>query len=173
MDKIIPIFLSVGKPHKENQKKFLKKFESLLKRRGLKAVTLGRSSYNFKSPLGPVKEIMDNCFGVIILGFERTHCFMGIDKQGSKEEKEFVHRYLSTPWNQIEAGMAFEKNLPLLVMKEKHLAPYGILDPQLTGYFVLDLDLDVESIKFERDFLGTLTSWIESVKVCYNSLMKL
>ena len=69
--------------------------------------------------------------------------------------------------------MAFEKNLPLLVMKEKHLVPYGILDPQLTGYFVLDLDLDVESIKFERDFLGTLTSWIESVKVYYNSLMKL
>jgi hypothetical protein len=160
----IPVFISAGKPHKEAQIIFLKKFEALLRRRGLKPLTLGRSSYNFKSPLNPVKELIDQCYGAIIIGFERTHCLIGYDKEGSKEQKEFIHRYLSTPWNQIEAGMAFQKELPLLIMKEKHLETYGILDPKLSGFFVIDLNLEIESKKFDKEFLSILESWVKAVK---------
>jgi hypothetical protein len=160
----IEIFLSVGEPHTEFQELYLKRLEGIIKRRGLRPLTLGRSDYDVSSPLNPVKKMMDRCKGAIILGFERTHCLIGYDKEDSKNEKEFTHRYLSTPWNQIEAGMAYQKGVPILIMKESHLEPYGILDPKLTGFYVYELNIKNEVSRFSKGFLALLDKWIDSVE---------
>lgn len=159
----INVFISVGRPHKASQEKFLIKLERLLRKKGLCPMTLGRNSYNYKAPLAPVKLLMDKCNGAIIIGFERTHYLIGYDKQGSTEEQELLHRYLSTPWNQIEAGMAFQKGIPILIMKEKHLADYGILDPKLSDYYVLNIVLEKENIEFSKELIGMLDQWTDEV----------
>lgn len=111
MDNAISVFLSVGNPHKVEQERFLLKLEGFLKRRKICPLTLGRTNYSPISPLNPVKELMEKYYGAIILGFERTHCLIGYDYEGSEKQLEFTHRYISTPWNQIEAGMAFQIRL--------------------------------------------------------------
>lgn len=88
---------------------------------------------------------MNDCAGAIILGFKQIVVQKCMEKQGTdrqnNDRKDF---FLPTPWNQIEAGIAFVLNLPLLIIHEKGVEG-GIFDAGVTDKFIHQIDLSVDS----------------------------
>lgn len=141
MKKNINVFISHPTPYNKHQEIFLRLIESELKKHGLNPTNLGKNNWSFVSPLKPIKEIMDTCVAAIVIGLERHHSFIGYEKEFSKVSKELIHKYSSSPWIQIEAGMAYQAGLPILILKEDKVYGEGILDPQISDSFVFEFEL--------------------------------
>lgn len=107
---------------------------------------------------------MDTCVAAIIIGLERHHSFIGYEKEFSKDSKEIIHKYSSSPWIQIEAGMAFQANLPLLILKEDKVYAEGILDPQISDSFIFEFELKKMQNKLSPELTEIILSWVKHIK---------
>ena len=165
----ISAFLSVGEPHKEMQRKYLNTLVAYLSRRGIAAETLGRSFWSIEHPLRPVQRKMREVYGAIILAMERFHSKEGIYKEGSASERIVGDQYFATVWTHIEAAMAYQLELPLLILKEEKLVAEGMFDPGIHEWIIVRINPeDPEEIK--RDPIKAfIDSWIEAVRRCYYS----
>lgn len=90
-----------------------------LESEGLRPYSLARSDYPTSGALGEVQRMMSGCAGAVIFGFKELEVRQGVWRSGTAEETEVQARSLSTPWNQIEAGMASMLGLPLLVISQE------------------------------------------------------
>ncbi len=68
----INVFISVGAPCTDDQESFVSAIESRLRAENLSPNTVGRNKFGASSPLKTVIELMDECFGTIIIALERT-----------------------------------------------------------------------------------------------------
>jgi hypothetical protein len=104
---------------------------------------------------------MNTCSGTVVIALERTYFPSGIDKRGGPKESPLANVILPTPWNQIEAAMAYSKGHPLMVIVEEGLKSEGLLEK---GY-----DWYVQSVRLipaslaTPEFNGVLASWKEQV----------
>ena len=73
---------------------------------------------------------MRECHGAIVVAFERTYFESGIEKK--KIDLKSV-RY-TTPWNQIEASLAFGFGIPIIVLMEPGLREEGLLEQKFDWY---------------------------------------
>ena len=89
------VFISHPTPYNKHQQIFLSLIEVELKQHGLNPINLGKNNWNFKSPLAPIKELMDTCIAAIIIGLERHHSLIGYEKEFSKDSKEIIHKLLN------------------------------------------------------------------------------
>lgn len=157
----INIFISVGATSTPEQEKFIQSIENRLKVENLIPNTVGRNTFDSDSPIKAIKKLMDECFGVLIIALERTYFPHGIEKRGGEEEKVLKEIRLPTPWNQVEAGMAFIKGLPVLVIVEDSLKTEGLLE---RGYdwYVISTSIEQHSL-ITPEFNGVLASWRKKV----------
>jgi hypothetical protein len=161
---MINVFISHPTPYNKCQKQFLEMIEAKLALHDLNPVNLGKNNWSFKSPLEPIKEIMSTCKAAVILGLERHHSYIGYEREDSVVEKEHIHRFTSSPWIQIEAGMAYQAGLPLLIIKEKKLDAEGILDSNSSDYFVFDVMIEKEVKRPSKELDQFIQSWVDVFK---------
>lgn len=171
MEEILNVFISHPTPYNKYQEGFLSLIEFELKKHRLNPTNLGRNNWSFKSPLKPIKDIMDTCVAAIIIGLERHHSLIGYEKEFSKNSKELIHKYSSSPWIQIEAGMAFQADLPLLVLKDNKVYAEGILDPQISDSFIFEFDLKKQYKKLSPEIIEIINSWIKHIKRTNNAII--
>lgn len=164
MGKIINVFISHPTPYNKYQEGFLLLIDLELKKHGLNPTNLGKNNWSFRSPLQPIKEIMDTCVAAIVIGLERHHSFIGYEKEFSKSSKELIHKYSSSPWIQIEAGMAYQAGLPILILKEDKVYGEGILDPQISDSFVFEFNLKKLQKKISPELEEIIRSWVNHFK---------
>lgn len=164
MEKIINVFISHPSPYNKYQEKFLSLIEAELKQHSLNPINLGKKNYNYRSPLKPIKDIMDMCAGAIIIGLERHHSYIGYEREFSAAQKELTHKYTSSPWIQIEAGMAYQAGLPILILKEDKLHSEGILDPQISDSFVFEFELKKIQKELSAELKELILSWAKDIK---------
>lgn len=161
---MINVFISHPTPYNKCQKQFLALIETKLADHDLNPVNLGKNNWSFKSPLEPIKKIMSTCKAAVILGLERHHSYIGYERENSVDEKEHIHRFTSSPWIQIEAGMAYQAGLPLLILKEEKLHSEGILDSNSSDYFVFDVIIEKEVKKPSQELEQFIQSWVNVFK---------
>ncbi|WP_143092501.1 hypothetical protein [Sulfitobacter brevis] len=70
--------------------------------------------------------------------------------------REIRDEHLTSPWCQLEAGMALQKGIPLLVMPEPGIRE-GVFDPQLADRLVQQLELGGHNVSL----LKSLNEWID------------
>jgi hypothetical protein len=109
-----------------------------------------------------VNEIMDGCYGTVVVAFERTYSELAVQRRGSDEEKVIEGLTLPTVWNQIEAAMAYTRGHPLLVIVEPSLEREGLLD-QGYDWFVQEAKPGVESFG-TPELLGRVKDWKRRVE---------
>jgi len=160
---MINVFISHPTPYNKFQSDFLILVQENLRKHGLNPVNLGKNNWNYKSPLKPIREIMLTCKAAIIIGMERHHSFIGYEKEFAKDSNELIHKFTSTPWIQIEAGMAYQAGLPLLILKEKKVFAEGILDPQNSDYFVFEFDVNKLYKKLSPELEEFILSWAKDI----------
>jgi hypothetical protein len=151
------IFVSVGGTANERQEAFVRAVEDRLRSEGLIPHTVGRNTFSADSPLKTVTELLDKCSGTVIIALERMYFPQGAEKRGGPKESPLADVRLATPWNQIEAAMAYSRGHPLMVIVEQGLKSEGLLE---RGY-----DWYVQWVKLEpaalstTEFNGVLSSW--------------
>jgi len=133
-------------------KQGLDKFITLLKTYELNPRTLGVNEYPTDSPLDEVIKIMNQCVGVIILGYPLLHVEKGLLKG------TVITVDLATEWNHIEAGLAYAKGLPLLVIHHTNVSR-GIFDRGALNKFLYQVDLTSNTWASDESILGAITAW--------------
>jgi hypothetical protein len=160
------VFISHPTPCNKQQASLLKLIDEKLEKHGLVPVNLGKKNWNYKKPLEPIKKIMSTCKGAIIVGLERHHSFIGYEKEAAtkkSDKKELVHKYSTTPWVQIEGGMAYQAGLPLLILKEKKIHPEGILDPNNSDSYIFEFEIEKNYKKLSAEMERIIESWAEEI----------
>jgi hypothetical protein len=162
--KLLPVYLSITMPHLPRQEKFIAGVEKALKENGMRPKTLGRSEWSFEAPLIPIRALMNECDGTIVIAMARTLIKEGINYIDGGNEQKFSNRYFSTVWNQIESAMAFQVNHPILILKEDIVNPEGILDPANSGLFVRTFSMTEESSQIPKTILKVLPAFGKRVR---------
>jgi hypothetical protein len=160
----IPVFLSVGTPHLPIQEEFILRLKSQLRSLGFGPQRMGDNQYSYLSPLAAIRKVMESCHGAVIVGMERSHALIGYDRPGSEREREFTHRRQATVWCHLEAGMAYQMGLPLLILREEILHVEGVLDPAVSGYFVHSFDVANAAQEIPIEMSQLISSWGQAVR---------
>ena len=153
----LKVFVSVGGTATEKQEAFVRAVEDRLRAAKLSPCTVGRNTFSSDSPLKAVTALMNECSGAVVIAFERMFFSSGIEKRGGPRETALNDIRLPTAWNQIEAAMAYSRNLPLMVIVEEGLRSEGLLE---RGYdwYVQRVPLDTTFLN-TNEFNGILASW--------------
>jgi hypothetical protein len=155
------VFVSVGGTATEQQEAFVRSVEERLRSEGLVPHTVGRNTFSADAPLKAVTQLLDRCSGTVVIALERSYFASGTEKRGGPKEAALSDVKLPTPWNHIEAAMAYTRGLPLMVIVEAGLKSEGLLE---RGY-----DWYVQSVKPEaaalhtNEFNGVLASWKQKI----------
>ncbi len=153
----LDVFVSVGGTATEEQEAFVRAVEDRLRTEGIVPHTVGRNTFSADAPLKAVTKLMDECSGAVVIALERSFFPSGTEKRGGPEAVTLTNVKLPTPFNQIEAAMAYSRDLPLMVIVETDLKSEGLLQ---RGY-----DWYVQLVKPEiaalhsNEFNGVLASW--------------
>jgi hypothetical protein len=155
------VFVSVGATATEQQETFVRAIEDRLRSEGLVPHTVGRNTFQSDAPLKTVTELLDKCSGTVVVALERTYVASGVDKRGGPKEAPLADIRLPTPWNQIEAAMAYSRSHPLLVIVESGLKSEGLLE---RGYdwYVQWVKPDPAALN-TPEFNGVLANWKEKM----------
>ncbi len=156
------IYLSVGSGLSERQESFVQALESRVSAVGMSTHTVGRNEFSTDAPLIAVKSLMDRCDGAIVLGLERLRFDQGIERPDSERMEALGATSISTSWNQIEATLAYERKLPLLVLVEKCVRQDGMLEPG-NDWYVETLCINTQELD-SKEFVGRLRDFLNKVK---------
>ncbi len=132
----------------------LEAFISILKTYKINPRTLGVSDYPADTPLDEVISILHQCVGAIILGYPQIEVKDGAIK-GDKIDSSVI---LATEWNHIEAGLAYAKGLPLLVIHHTGVRR-GIFDRGAIGKFLYEVDLSDSTWFSKEPIIGAIVAW--------------
>ncbi len=162
-DAMLTAFLSVGTPHNDFQKEYIESLKALLKEHNIQLETLGSTFWALKNPLVALRKKMTTVSGCVIVAMERLHVKEGIYKRESPQEAVVENEYYSTAWNQLEGGMAYQMNLPMLILKEDRLKMEGIFDGQLHEWMIVKIDPKNPAELREGAVGALINSWVNEV----------
>jgi hypothetical protein len=141
----ISVFLSYPKPCFGKQKEFVEDSTQFLRNRGFEPRTLGVTDYDMDAPLKAIRRLMLECNGLITIAFRRTFIEKGTARFRtdieSLNELPIDGRWLTTPWAHIEAAMAYQIGLPILILREKGVLDDGLLERGVVGLYMPEFDL--------------------------------
>lgn len=159
----INVFVSVGGTATERQEAFVRAVEDRLRIEGLVPHTVGRNTFSSDAPLKAVTQLLERCSGTVVIALERTYFSSGVDKRGGSSESPLSDVKLPTPWNQIEAAMAYSKGHPLMVIVEAGLKSEGLLE-RGNDWYVQWVTPESASLN-STEFNGVLADWKRRLKV--------
>jgi hypothetical protein len=136
-------------------------FESYLSRAGYKTHRLGADQYTMDAPLTGVMKLMETCKAAIILGYPQYEVTASLSKAAKPQQRISV--VFPTPWNQIEATLAFKQRMPVLVVAHEGVSG-GIFDYGVTGEYVHTTKLNRKDWYKEKGFQCVLREWKKRIK---------
>jgi hypothetical protein len=139
------IFLSYAKPFNTEQETFIEHLKEHLIRNGFTPRTLGVTDYSISAPLVKIKNMMGECFGLLSIAFRRVRIENGTGKPGCKlgkqEEYHISQKWITSPYCHIEPSMAFQLDMPILILRETEVIADGILEIGVVGSYMPEFDL--------------------------------
>jgi hypothetical protein len=151
------VFVSVGGTATDSQEAFVRAVEDRLRSEGLVPHTVGRNTFSADAPLKTVSKLLDKCSGTVVIALERMYFQSGIEERGGSNETSLSDIRLPTPWNQIEAAMAYSRNHPLMVIVESGLKSEGLLE-RGNDWYVQWVKPEAAALS-TTEFNGVLASW--------------
>jgi len=152
----IEIFISRPTTIARRYEQHYEPFKRYLSHKGYRLRRLGEDDYTMDAPLKAVINLMKQCKGAVILGYPQFEVSSAISKGGSLDSS--IGMILPTPWNQIEATLAFRQRIPVLVAAHRNVSG-GIFDHGVTGEYVFTSDLGKKNWFRSSDFQGVFNEW--------------
>lgn len=163
----IPVFLSYPKPHLKCQENFIKEIIAYLNKNNIETRTLGITDYDMNAPLNGIRRLMMDSNGILTIAFRRTFIEKGISKKDCEFDdspNDLSGRWITSPYCQIEAAMAFQIGLPVLIFREKAVLDEGILQHGVIGTYMPEFDLASPDSYLEKpEWNQIVPQWISKV----------
>jgi hypothetical protein len=121
------VFVSAPSCLAADQRVLLERWTSSLVESGLTLEYLTRSEYE-PNPWEQLRSILNGVDALLVCGFRQLHVSSGSWRPGTSEEEPVAARQWTSPWLQIETGMAAMLGLPVLVAPERGIAE-GVFRP--------------------------------------------
>ena len=135
---LIPVFVSMPNTLSDVQDTVQRMIFGELGHNGIEARTLGKTDYPMAYPLREVLTLAKHCSGGLILGFSQFEATSGAWNKDTPLKETVAENstvQFPTPWNQLEAGILFALDIPLLVFRESGVSG-GVFDYGVTDLFV-------------------------------------
>ena len=156
-------YLSVGTPHEEKQAQFLDFLRNYFRLKGVQLETIGSTSYSSRKPLIPIKQKLESVSGCVVLAMERFTSSDGFFRKNSPKEERVPEIFLTTAWTHIEAAMAYQLGLPLLILREKKVRSEGMIDSSVHEWNVYEIDLNDHEAISNGLLKPVIDGWIEEI----------
>jgi len=156
------IFISMGSPFTPSQGQFLDALMDLLRACDVEPRVINKTDYPTGNPLSDISRVIGECQGAIVVAYERTYFDNGLEKRKSPQEKSIASVRYTTPWNQIEASMAFALGMPILVLMELGLREEGLLEEKYDWY-IERLEISAEAFQ-NKDVRARIMAWCRRVQ---------
>jgi len=137
------------------------RFERYMKRLGLFPCRLGGENYSLDAPLVGVIDLVKQCKGAVILGYPQYEFDASILIGGNRQQH--ISTRIPTPWNHIEATLAFQQRIPVLIIAHQGVVG-GVFDQGVTGQYVVVTDIGQADWHKQREFHGVFNEWKERLK---------
>lgn len=151
------VFISVGSAGTRTQKEASEAIFQTLETAGLSPRQMDKNEWSSEQPLRAIKRVIEECDGAVVIAFSRYQFISGTERKKDGTEQTVKDVRQPTVWNQIEAAMAYMKNLPLLVIAEHGLLEDGLLEGRY-DWKVYWTSFQPDDLKSEA-FRGCLQSW--------------
>jgi hypothetical protein len=154
------VFVSAGTPADESQRTLRDGVVTALEAAGLTPRVMSDRDWDYKNPLRGIRHAMAECSGAIVIAYPRYQFPSGLElrKDGARPLTEVA---FPTAWNQIEAAMAYERGLPLLVVARVGLRKDALLE---STHDIRPFWIDSVEVQRAEGFLGYLGSWKRDVE---------
>jgi hypothetical protein len=158
----VRVFVSTITPHTVEQEYFLDGFLERLRGIGVEPIRLLPGKYPPANPVAKVRDTIQTCEGMVVIGLERTHVYFLRDKEGARkkdDEKEDTHRQYTSGWLHLEAGIASALGLKVFVLCQSRIHNDGIFDDKSREFTFEKIDtLDASSSDLD-EFLADIENW--------------
>ncbi len=161
-----PVFISTITPHNFEQTEFIEGFCNRLREIGVEPVRCKLTDFDRKDPMNKVKNVMETCNALIVIGLERSHAYYFRDKEGSKNECEAMHRRYSSSWLQLESGMAIGLGKEIFVLCQKDLYSDGIFDRNWNTFVPMEMNMP---LNVHDASVNLILEKVKEFKAQYNS----
>ncbi len=156
------VFLSYSTPVRTRQDRFIDDLRDDLRSRGLEPRTLGSTDYDADSPLVAIRRVLLETNGLISVAFRRWK----IDRSQAKSEPSAETSWTTSPYCHIEATMAFQLGLPVVILAESGVVRDGVLRDGVIGPRVNPFDLNGSTGRYVRSaaWRQTAAKWEHQVR---------
>jgi uncharacterized protein YjbI with pentapeptide repeats len=127
---------------------------------GYEVLYYQRDQYPEFGQISKVKADILRSDAMIAFGTKQLFIQKGILHPNMTEEKELHETWYSTPWNELEVGMAMMANIPVLLVKDEALN-YGIFDEILSDYSLDTIKCHGNCFDLQRD--PNLIKWLSKI----------
>jgi uncharacterized protein YjbI with pentapeptide repeats len=128
----------------------------LTKECSFEIVYYNRDTYPRFGQLSKIKSSIEKSAALIAFGTKQTFIKEGTYRPGMIGERQINQGWLSTPWNEVEVGMAAMAGIPILLIKDDDIED-GIFDNIISEAFIYSLPSKTD-IK-ELDSNQTFKEW--------------
>ena len=99
---------------------------------------------------------------MVVFGFKQTHVIEGYYRPGTEVTKHWTDKWLPSPWNEIEVGMAAMKDIPVLILKEKGINT-GIFDSVLSETDITTYTVPEKAMSIEWEGCNELQQFLSKL----------
>jgi len=135
------VFISRAGALDLQQTNIVKSVSDVLSRSGYDVVELSRDEYDQSEVITRLEEKMNGCKAVIVFGFKSIHAHKATFRVNTDEQYFKDDVFMSTPWNQIEAGMAVIARIPTLLLSDSEVND-GIFDETVMDSLIERRNID-------------------------------
>lgn len=169
------IFLSVAWPFMSRQEDFLNQIQQYFERKGYRLKKVQGQQNNQSSTIRGVLNLMEECEGMIVVAFKRMEIKEAVIRPRSDLDKASKYyrpsqriqkKYKTSDWCNIEIGMAFGMNIPILIFLDECILKQDIYtddEIQILNFDVDKKDYNLE-LSFPEEWQNKVKAWERKVQ---------
>lgn len=135
-------------------------YRQYLMKLGYEVIYYNRDTYPRFGQLSQIKASIEKCAAMIAFGTKQTFIKEGVYRPGMSGERSINDSWLSTPWNEVEVGMATMIGIPILLVKDDDIED-GIFDDVISESFISTLASKTDVKELDRN--QTFTAWLSKI----------
>ncbi len=154
------IFFSMPGIMSKNDEMTVLAYRQFLLGLGYEVIYYNRDTYPRFGQLTYIKVAIEKCVGMIAFGTKQTYVKEGVYRPGMNGEKKMTECWLSTPWNEVEVGMATVVGIPILLVKDEEIED-GIFDDVISESFIYTISSELDIKELDRN--QVFSSWLSKI----------
>ena len=135
-------------------------YRQYLMKLGYEVIYYNRDTYPRFGQLSQIKAAIEKCAAMIAFGTKQTFIKEGVYRPGMSGEQFLYDTWLSTPWNEVEVGMATMIGIPILLVKDDDIED-GIFDDVISESFISTLTSKTDIKELARN--QVFTAWLSKI----------